>query len=99
MSNHKEWGSPIDFCGLVSFSQKAFQVQTLAGARVLIGGGIFPSTFCPGMPGYHCALLNKIEIIKPFEALQGHFSSRTFNLGGGGWGGGEDAEHLPGGNT
>lgn len=22
------------------------------------------------MSGYHCALLNKIEIIKPFEALQ-----------------------------
>lgn len=75
--------------------QKAFQVKTLAGARVLIGGHI-SICFCPEMSGYHCALLNKIEIIKPFEALQGHFSSRTFKPGG--WGG-EDTEHLPGGDT
>lgn len=53
------------------------------------------------MSGYDCALQNKIEIIEPFEALQGHFSSRTFNPGGGSRGGGAggDTEHLPGGNT
>lgn len=41
--------------------------------------------FHPPLPGLSGAgsLGSKIEIIEPFEALQGHFSRRTFSPGGG----------------